>query len=273
VKIRIASDLHVEFWNNPNSKKLKRMLLNMIPELPDDKETILILAGDVGLAHKSETWATPLFYLSERFKNIIYCEGNHFFYGNDFFEDYPNSIKNPLPENVHLLENKSVLIDDVLFIGATLWSDMKIENREEAARISCSVERIINDYFMIKRKGYHFPNRLSTPHTHAKYVKSREFIFNELEKNLDKKSVVVTHHGPSFKSVPKRFEGDIINHAYVSDLDRFIKELKKPDFWIHGHTHDSVDYELGNTRVIVNPFGYLSMGENRNYKRKLVIEL
>ena len=26
-----------------------------------------------------------------------------------------------------------------------------------------------------------------------------------------------------------------------------------PDLWVHGHTHNSFDYTLGRTRVVVNP--------------------
>ena len=29
-----------------------------------------------------------------------------------------------------------------------------------------------------------------------------------------------------------------------------------PDLWVHGHTHDSFDYVLGWTQVVVNPYGY-----------------
>ena len=265
--IRLVSDLHIEFWD---PKKLKETLLKVIPELPNDKKTILILAGDIGIAHRNETWLTPIFYLSERFKNIVYCEGNHFFYGNDFFEDYPKSIKIPLPKNVHLLENKSVFIDNVLFIGATLWSDMKIENKGMVDR--CYIERSVSDYIQIKRKGEHAQNRIYTGDTHAKFIKSRDFIFDELRKNSDKKCIVVTHHGPSFKSVSKKYEGDKINYAFVSDLDKEIIKLK-PTIWCHGHTHSSFDYMIGETRVITNPLGYLNVAENEEYNCTAVIRV
>ena len=37
-------------------------------------------------------------------------------------------------------------------------------------------------------------------------------------------------------------------------------EERQPALWVHGHTHDSCDYRVGNTRVICNPRGY----ENEN---------
>ena len=43
--------------------------------------------------------------------------------------------------------------------------------------------------------------------------------------------------------------------AYVSNLESFITE-HKPEYWFHGHLHNSSDYEVGGCRVICNPKGY-----------------
>ena len=53
--------------------------------------------------------------------------------------------------------------------------------------------------------------------------------------------------------------GEIIDHS--------------PDLWVHGHTHNSLDYALGRTRVVVNPCGYKDVEVNLQYNRQLVIEL
>ena len=34
--------------------------------------------------------------------------------------------------------------------------------------------------------------------------------------------------------------------------------------WVHGHTHDSFDYEVAGTRVLCNPRGYARDGVNEN---------
>jgi len=43
------------------------------------------------------------------------------------------------------------------------------------------------------------------------------------------------------------------NAAFVSDLDDVVA---KADFWIHGHVHDSFDYQVGKCRVLANPGSY-----------------
>jgi Icc-related predicted phosphoesterase len=44
----------------------------------------------------------------------------------------------------------------------------------------------------------------------------------------------------------------------------------RPALWLHGHTHGSCDYKLGDTRVVCNPMGY--PGEVSEYT-KLTIDL
>ncbi|RII29707.1 MAG: hypothetical protein CXR30_10315 [Geobacter sp.] len=49
--------------------------------------------------------------------------------------------------------------------------------------------------------------------------------------------------------------GEIIDHG--------------PDLWAHGHTHNSFDYTIGKTRVVVNPYGYKDVEVNPQYDRSL----
>src|SRR5690606_37391535 len=83
-------------------------------------------------------------------------------------------------------------------------------------------------------------------------------------------TVVVTHHLPSAQSVNPKFTGDLLNAAYASDLDQVIED-GRPALWVHGHTHDSCDYQFGDTRVVCNPRGYDD--ENAVFDRKLVVEI
>jgi hypothetical protein len=50
--VRPFSDIHAEFWQ-PN--KIPRILEMVIPPLPTDKETVALIAGDIGLAHRLGT--------------------------------------------------------------------------------------------------------------------------------------------------------------------------------------------------------------------------
>ena len=115
--LRPFSDIHVEFWP---ANKVTRIFGTVVPSLPTDRETVALIAGDLGLAHRQETWLRVLSIFSKQFLAVIYVEGNHFFYHNDFFGRIPE-LKNKLsfPMNVHFLENESIDINGVVFFVAT----------------------------------------------------------------------------------------------------------------------------------------------------------
>jgi Icc-related predicted phosphoesterase len=89
--------------------------------------------------------------------------------------------------------------------------------------------------------------------------------------NIGKDDVIVTHHLPSYQSVPERFMGSAMNSCFVSNgAEKLIYE-HSPRLWIHGHTHDSFDYMLGDTRVVCNPVGY--KGCKTSYNKDLIVEI
>jgi Icc-related predicted phosphoesterase len=81
---------------------------------------------------------------------------------------------------------------------------------------------------------------------------------NEFDEGIRIKSlpsVVVTHHAPSFRSISPEFAKSPLNPGFASDLEKFILK-HSPEIWIHGHIHESADYQIGKTRVVCNPLGY-----------------
>jgi Icc-related predicted phosphoesterase len=78
---------------------------------------------------------------------------------------------------------------------------------------------------------------------------------SQLEQEFDGPTVVVTHHLPASSSIAKRYANDPLNPAFASSLESLI-EAYRPVLWIHGHTHQPLDYELFGTRVVCNPRGY-----------------
>ena len=85
-------------------------------------------------------------------------------------------------------------------------------------------------------------------------------------------TVVITHHAPTPKSIHPRFAGSLLNTNFVSDVQALI-QARRPDLWIHGHTHDSFDYVVGATRVLCNARGYARDGvaENANFDPALTV--
>ena len=87
------------------------------------------------------------------------------------------------------------------------------------------------------------------------HVASAGWLKHQLGKCDPAKTVVITHHAPSERSIPPYHLGSILNGAFASNLDWFVENSRVP-LWIHGHTHHSVDYKIGETRVFSNQRGY-----------------
>lgn len=100
---------------------------------------------------------------------------------------------------------------------------------------------------------------------------SRAWLTEQLATPFAGKTVVVTHHAPHRLSVPPQYDGDPLTPCYASHLP----ELVRPpvDLWIHGHIHDSMDYDIEGTRVLVNPRGYKPPDENPAFEPSLVVEI
>lgn len=249
MKIHPLSDLHIEFYPYDDA-------------IPDCD--VVILAGDIGVDS-----STIDIFKEKTNKPVLQILGNHDIWNSSFpdvVDDYQNRADG---SNVFFMNNRVVHINDVRFIGATLWTDYNLYNNQP---ISMMLAReYMNDFVYIFTDG-----RLLTPDdVLAEHRKSLDFIKNELAKPFDGKTVVVSHHGPSIKSVSERFAHNQMNPCYVSDLEYLMFDYSV-DLWIHGHVHNSNDYLINGTRVVSNPRGYCRMSgvpENKNFDNKLIIEI
>jgi Icc-related predicted phosphoesterase len=88
---------------------------------------------------------------------------------------------------------------------------------------------------------------------------------------MTKKNIVVTHHAPSPKSVLKEYKDDIVSSAYASNLESMILQYQ-PQFWIHGHIHVPIVYEVGMTKIVCNPYGYMNEPFN-GFNKDLIIQI
>jgi Icc-related predicted phosphoesterase len=281
VMVRVFSDLHNEFYSDNQIGFLP-------PELETDKDTVLILAGDIDVnlryaksfadLHKrflrgeNETIEERkafmekcyLELLYERFKHVIMVLGNHdHYHGNiDLTKDRIKArlYDFDIDDKISILENESVEIDGVLFVGATLWSDFN--NDEYVTKLKC--KDVMNDFRQI-RYGEDY-KRIHPDYLLAIHKQSREYIERTASENKDKTVVVVTHHAPSYKSVNERFQAQtLVNGAYASDLSEVMLDNENIKYWFHGHMHDNCDYMIGETNVICNPHGYVDWELNPDF--------
>lgn len=233
MKIRLLSDLHTEF----------RLPYKTHPMMEYRGEDVLVLAGDI--AQGSTNYINVIKeFIKAGFPQIIAIAGNHEYYGTGF-DEFNAKMENKCMEfeNVHFLNPSSVLINDVLFVGGTLWTNFG-ENplSQNAAR------RGINDFRQIRDFDV---NRCART-----YYEHFDFIKDDYEQRGDRKVVVVTHFLPARECVAPRFRGpDLINDYFANNLGEYISTMSDTT-WLFGHTHDATDILLGDTRVVANPHGY-----------------
>ncbi len=259
MKILVLSDLHIE--------------LAAFDPITGVDADVIVLAGDIGKGANGISWASEAF----KGKPIIYVPGNHEYYGRDILETQALMRIMAKETGVHLLDDGEVIIDDVRFVGTTLWTDFflystdadqKDERLTYQSMAMVNGQRYLNDFKVIHygRLGHFAPR-----HSVELHEKSLAWLTAKLEEPFDGKTVVVTHHLPSRKSVAERFDGDLLSACFASNLDHLFGKM---DLWIHGHTHDNFDYVANGTRVICNPRGYVkyASAENSDFNSKLVIE-
>ena len=276
MKIRLVSDLHLEFGdcNITNNDKIDVLILGgdiMIAEDIHDFDE-----DDPGIINLGKRQQSARLYrnflrrMSDQFPHIIYIAGNHEFYHGKYPDAY-DYLRAECAKfsNIYFLEQDTKEIDDVLFVGGTLWTDM---NKGDPITIS-DCGSMMNDYRTIRntKNGY---SKLRPEVTMRQHRETVKYIRSVLEANPNKTTVVVGHHAPSKLSLKPKYEKDFhLNGAYSSDLSEIMLDNPQVKLWTHGHTHDNFDYMIGSTRVVCNPRGYLHYDENPTFDPNLTIEL
>ena len=257
MKLRIASDIHTEMWDGNNLHKFKRMVDHVLPVMEDDKEQILILAGDIGSCHKKDNFRLFFDLVAPRFKLVYGVPGNHEGYGGELNE----LVKED--SNITFTDTMYIQTKDYNIAQATLWTDF---NKHDETIMKLA-DKGLNDYKHVRKQG-------SSDLITAEYIYERhKFSKRYLQRVVDEDSIVITHHAPSEKSVHSHYAGSPINYGFFSDLESLILQ-NKPKIWCHGHMHNSSDYMIGDTRVVCNPVGYpMEHRIGDKYNPKLVIEL
>ncbi len=243
MRVQILSDLHFEFHKDRGE--------GFINSLDPEGVDVLVLAGDIGLT-KQGSLKTRIRQFCAKYPEVIMVCGNHEFYGTHrkyalaALQRRDNEL-----ENFHFLENKAVEIKGQRFLGCTMWfaDDPWVQ----------FLRKDFNDFHCIKdfEKWVYRANELSG------YF---------LRQSIQQGDVVVTHHAPSRMSVGKEFRGDKANCFYVYDMENTMGQ-REPAVWIHGHMHDSKHYEVYDTRVVCNPYGYQGKRLNPYFNSKKVIEV
>ncbi len=239
MRLLAVSDLHLEFHEDGG----REFLRTLDPCVAD----VLLVAGDlcsVGML-PAVTKA-----LCERFAHVVYVTGNHEYYGSSREEVHGilAAIEPELP-GFHWLRDTDVVIDGVRFGGTTLWFRDGPDNELYA--------HMLNDFRAIRgfRRWVYEDNSRA-----VRFIQDRASALD----------VIVTHHLPASGSIDPRFAHSPLNRFFLCNVEAEILRAR-PALWVHGHTHASCDYRLGDTRVICNPAGYQC--ENIEFSPRLVVEV
>lgn len=289
--IREASDIHLD-WDIDSfhstrlydpSKPPIREEMDMLwfpPSMDDDMDSAFIIAGDIWTDGRfalrqwqdgsHDTWIARM---SRRFKYVVVVLGNHDYWGRNVLyeaQKIKEAIKLQGLTNVFLLEKDAIVLDQVKFIGGTLWTDF---NRHDPM-VMHMAPQIMNDY---KHMRYGRDYRRCRPSDlYEIHMNTKSFIFQNAKRDYpEQKVVVVTHMAPSYRSVQDYYRQphhQMMNYLYYTDLEkRIMADGQEIDYWFHGHMHHRDEYEIGNCRVVINARGYAT--ENQFFDQTLQFQL
>ena len=270
MNIRILSDLHFEYHADSG----KEFVRGLNPRGVD----VLILAGDI--TRMDVGFANTLSLFRKQFPGvpIVWTHGNHEYHGSDR-ASVVRATRDALSkiQGVHWLDCDMVEIGGQRILGHTLWYGRKpcppwnlVSDLEWARGITRVRDPISGGNIVDQYTDFEAINGLE------------DWVYDEngraikwFVENIREGDIVVTHILPSIRSSPERFQSSkfYTNAFFVTEMGGFI-EKSKAALWVHGHTHDSCDYKLGDTRVVCNPFGYQSKGElNVNFNEDFTVEV
>lgn len=261
---RLFSDIHLEFGSFT------------IPHLDTDSDTVLVLAGDIAVASKPNQYQEFILDAVSRFKHVIWIPGNHEHYHGSMVRSLVK-MKRACGEhpNLSIINNETVVLDNVAFVCSTLWTDLANGNPLMMMQVEAQFGGM-TDYKLIRigPKDLPYKRKIRAEDILREHKIGLKFITEEIanQHELGRKVVVVTHHGPSWQSIDAYFHGDSMNAAYVSALDGLILDLQ-PAYWLHGHVHCAHDYNIENTNVLVNPRGYVGQEYVPDFQTEWIVEL
>ena len=262
MKIRVLSDLHID-------------LNERYPLELDDKETFTIMAGDTANnIDKSINW------IQKNIKQGLVIAGNHLVYESNGLpiQFLKQRCAAAFPANAPItfldcmVGTISKEINNILFIGTTLYTDYKLLPKfpEEYAIPYAAGREGMNDFYCgyTKDQGQ---IRQFTPLDYQRwFMESKKEIMRLVIKNPEKEIVLITHHCPSPQCCQRaRYNCDDpvpvrLQPSYASNLESFIVAHPNIKLWICGHAHHRQNFKVGSCLVMMNPRGYANEAYNFN---------
>ncbi|MDB5932701.1 MAG: metallophosphoesterase [Massilia sp.] len=277
MRIQLFSDLHLERYPDFQPKFTAGV-------------DVIVLAGDIGSYQSGSRLESTDFGL-ERFSplrpgstcsKVLYVPGNHEFDSLEFDEAYARLRATCERLGITWLDREVVAIDGVRFVGTTLWADFEalIDPDSTPTKQMQALTKAFRaaNYYLSKNTTLKLGEPVLAEGIREMSLACQAWLRDTLSVPFDGPTVAVTHFAPSLLSADPRYGVTAGTAGFCNALDDL---LPLADVWMHGHLHCLNDYlvegsEGGRSwacRVVANPLGYLSKGEQAAFRENLVIEV
>jgi predicted phosphodiesterase len=286
VNIQLLSDLHLEshphFSAQPLAGADVLVLAGDIGSYQLNSDLTRLAVPDFGLARFSPRpvheggagWPTP----------VIFVPGNHEYDGLEFDEAHQRLRQACERWGLIWLEQESVVLQGVRFVGCTLWSDfdgLSSAAGTPANAAASTAPGALAEHLKARDKAFRAANfylrknhslqagaPMLAEQVREQALKSQRWLRQALATGFDGPTVAVTHFAPSLLSADPRYGLTPGTAGFCNALDDLLPAAK---LWLHGHLHCAQDYVSRGCRVVANPLGYARKGEQKNYRPELLI--
>lgn len=264
--IDILSDIHIDFYFrfNPTPQAVESIYSHIFTDNQKrDPGDVLIIAGDLGHNNRQNIKTLILIKQIFGYRHIICVLGNHDYYLVDLHTRMGYESNSLLraenmrklinkEEGMHCLDGEVIEIDGIRIGGCDGWYDGKYTKKHFYKRSDKYLDTLWN-------------NTMADSH----YIEGMDWLdYSKKEKEKIEKiyqdiDVMVTHINPSINKehTSHSFREEQSTGFFTFDGSRYL-ENGSMKYWIYGHTHTEMEYEVFGVKCICNPMGY--PGENGN---------
>lgn len=257
MKIQLLSDLHLEA--NPHAQ---------FRPAPD--ADLLVLAGDIG-SYQDRTQGPPLAepdWGLQRFSPlpqyagwpvpVLFVPGNHEYDGRDWDETHRALRATCERLGLIWLEREVWTHGRVRFVGTTLWSDYDALPQHPRDKLYRAA-----NFHLQKMATQRHGALFDAAAMRELALECQAWLRHALSQPFDGTTVAVTHFAPTLHSADPRYGLTPGTAAFCNALDGL---LPLADVWMHGHLHCPQDQRVGRCRIVANPLGYASKGEQAAFQ-------
>lgn len=280
MRVQLASDLHLERYPD------------FVPLAAPDAD-VLVLAGDIGSYQPGSLLARngdPDFGLGRfsplqpdaPWRRVVFVPGNHEFDGLEYDEVTPRLREVCDRLGLIWLERETVVIDDVRFVGTTLWSDFEsLADREaQPTKRVAALDKALRaaNFYLRKNSTLRNGQHMLAEDIQPLARDCQRWLRRALAAPHDGPTVVVTHFAPTLHSYDPRYGLNPGTAGFCNGLDEL---LHLADLWIHGHLHCPNDHTVRGIeqarpwecRIVSNARGYAVKGEQESFQECMVVDV